>query len=137
MASYTTNLNLTKPDGSDLIDIDVLNDNFDTLDEKVQEALDNTSGAGKQDAIVMGNVLIPASWSGSGPYTQAITTIAGVTEHSKIDLQPNAAVLAQLIGNGVTALYIQNDNGSLTAYALGAAPTVALSVQYTRTEIAS
>lgn len=40
MAQQTTNLHLTKPDLTDFADIRVLNQNFDTLDEKVQEALD-------------------------------------------------------------------------------------------------
>lgn len=40
MAQQTTNLNLTKPDLTDFADIRVLNNNFDILDEKVQEALD-------------------------------------------------------------------------------------------------
>ncbi len=40
MSQQTTNLHLTKPDLTDFADIRVLNQNFDTLDEKVQEALD-------------------------------------------------------------------------------------------------
>lgn len=40
MAQQTTNLHLTKPDLTDFADVRVLNQNFDILDEKVQEALD-------------------------------------------------------------------------------------------------
>lgn len=40
MAQQTTNLHLTKPDLNDFADVRVLNQNFDILDEKVQEALD-------------------------------------------------------------------------------------------------
>ncbi len=40
MAQQTANLHLTKPDLTDFADIRVLNQNFDVLDEKVQEALD-------------------------------------------------------------------------------------------------
>lgn len=40
MATTTTNLKLVKPDLTDFADIRVLNQNMDTLDEKVQQALD-------------------------------------------------------------------------------------------------
>ena len=74
------------------------------------------------------------TWEGAGPYTQAVT-IPDTTANSKIDLQPDAATLSQLSSDGVQSLWIENDDGALTAYALGAAPTAALSVQYTKTEV--
>ena len=133
MATHTTNYNLTKPGGGDPVDVSVLNDNFDIIDEKLKEAIDESAGAGKEDAIVKGSVLLAATWYGNGPYTQQIT-IPGVTAHSKIDLQLDATALGVLITRGVTALYVQNNNGVLTVYALGASPSTAMSVQYTRTE---
>ena len=78
-------------------------------------------------------MLLTTTWHGTGPFTQAIT-IPGVTAHSKIDLQLNATTLTQLITDGVSAIWVQNDNATLTVYTLGAKPTVAMSVQYTRTE---
>jgi DNA/RNA endonuclease YhcR with UshA esterase domain len=64
-------------------------------------------------------------------------TVSGVniTNNSKVDLQPNAATIQQLIDDGVSALYIQNNNGTLTAYAIGAHPSVQLSVQCVVTEV--
>lgn len=79
-------------------------------------------------------VNLSATWSGTGPYTQTVT-VPGVTANSKIDLQPTAAQLQQLVDDGVLALYISNNNGVLTATALGAAPTVALTLQCTLTEV--
>lgn len=133
MATQTINYGLTKPDGSDPVDISVLNANFDKIDEKIKEAMDENAGAGKEDAIVKGGVLLTATWHGTGPFTQEIT-LPGVTAHSKIDLQLNATTLTQLITDGVSAIWVQNDNATLTVYTLGAKPTVAMSVQYTRTE---
>lgn len=78
--------------------------------------------------------LTAAGWTGSGPYTQAVT-IAGATAQSRVDMQPDETVLTQMLDDGVNALFIKNDNGTLTATALGAAPKADLSVQVTITEV--
>lgn len=94
--------------------------------------------AGKQDAIRQGSVALSAAWSGAGPYTQSVAvTGATVTAHSRIDLQPTAAQLAALIADGVQALTVENDNGTLTVYALGAATSAAMTIACTVTEVAA
>ena len=83
-----------------------------------------------------GSIALSAAWSGNGPYTQTVTvTGAAVTQHSKVDLQPTAAQLAALLADGVTALVIENNAGTLTAYALGAAASASMTVQCTVTEV--
>ena len=72
------------------------------------------------------------AWSGSGPYTQVVTiTGATITANTKVDLQPDAAALQQLIDDEVTALFVDNTNGTLTVYAVGAATTADITVQVT------
>ncbi len=83
---------------------------------------------------VTGTLTLASQWSGSGPYTKTLT-ISGATVHSKIDLLPDATVLNQMAADGVSAIYIENNNGTFTAYALGAAPTTSLTMQYLRTEV--
>lgn len=91
---------------------------------------------GKQAAIHTGSITTTTTWSGSGPYTQTVTvTGATVTANSKVDIQPDAAAIAQLITDGVQALYIENNGGTLTMYAVGAAPSAAVTLQATITEV--
>lgn len=81
------------------------------------------------------SVTLPASgWSGDNPYTQSIS-VAGATATSRVDMQPDETVLTQMLNDGVSALFIKNDNGALTAVAMGAAPTADLTVQATITEV--
>lgn len=81
------------------------------------------------------SIVFSLSWSGSDPYTQIVDLADTTTANSKVDLQPTAAQLAQLISDGVVALTIENSNGTLTAYALGAAPTTAMTIACTITEV--
>ena len=78
-----------------------------------------------------------ASWSGSAsPYTQTVT-IAGTTAKSKVDIQMDATALGVLIDSGTSAIWIENNNGTLTAKALGEKPNANLSVQVTITEVSA
>lgn len=78
--------------------------------------------------------LTASGWSGSGPYTQAVT-ISGSSANSKVDLQPSTGVISQLLTDEVQSLYIENNNGKLTARATGAKPTANLTIQATVTEV--
>ena len=84
----------------------------------------------------VGSITMSASWTGNNPYTQTVTvTGATVTSHSLVSLQPTAAQMASLISAGVSALTIENNNGTLTAYAIGSAPSAAMTMQCTVTEV--
>ena len=110
--------------------------------------VDNTSDANKpvstaqQTAINACKVkkntisLPTASWTGSGPYTQTVT-ITGITVNSKVDIQMDATALGVLIDSGTSAIWVENNNGTLTAKALGEKPNANLSVQVTITEVSA
>ena len=90
-------------------------------------------GAAKPTQI--GSILLSSSWSGSGPYSQTVTvTGAIVTADSKVDIQLTAAQIESLISAGVTGLVIENNAGTLTAWAVGA-QTGAMTVQVAVTEV--
>lgn len=83
------------------------------------------------------SVTIDNSWVGSeSPYTHAVS-VSGytLTANSKVDIQPDAEAIAQLLDDEVSALYIGNNNGTLTAYAVGEKPTASLTLQVTVEEV--
>ena len=84
-------------------------------------------------AITLGSItLTAAGWSTEDPYSQA-AALAGLTAGSLVALHPTAAQLMALQEAGVTALTAANANGTLTVYALGAAPAADLTLQITIT----
>lgn len=106
-------------------------DLYDTL-SSIQTAL-----AGKQNRIWMGSIsLAAANWEGADPYTQIIT-LAGVTANSLVDLMPGLDVQASAISDGVIAMYVDNNNGVLTAVAIGGRPTINLTVPVLVTELST
>ena len=103
----------------------------------VQAAIDELAAGSDGATVDGGTITLSLSWNGSGPYTQTVTvTGATATGNSLISLQPTAAQLASLIADGVTAITIENNAGTLTAYALGATPSTAMTLACTVTEVA-
>ena len=86
--------------------------------------------------IYTDSITTTTTWSGNDPYTQTVTVSSyTITSNSKVDIQPDSTAIAQLIADGVTGLYVSNTSGTLTMYAIGAAPTAALTLQVTITEV--
>ena len=67
-------------------------------------------------------------WTGNGPYTQEVS-IQGVTAASKIDIQADAAAISQLLSDEVRAVWVENNNGTVTVYSIGAVPTEDITLQ--------
>lgn len=107
-------------------------DNFNQRINETNIALQN-----KADITKKTTVTLSTNWTGdASPYTQSVT-ISGTTANSKVDLQPDATVIQQMADDGTVALYIANNNGTLTANAVGEKPTVALTIQATITEVSA
>ena len=89
----------------------------------------------KADTTKKTTVTLSTNWTGNtSPYTQSVT-ISGTTSNSKVDLQPDATAIAQMAEDGTVALYIANNNGVLTANAVGEKPTAEMTIQATITEV--
>ena len=75
-----------------------------------------------------------AGWKGAiSPYFQNVV-IDGISASSMVTIQADLDQIAHLGENG-TALYIENDGGVTTAYAVGSKPTVDLTVQVCLLEV--
>ena len=94
-----------------------------------------TGDVAVQPSIVPGSLSLTASWEDHETYFTQALSFEGVPANGKVDLQPDYATINQLIDDGVTSLYVENTDGVLTAYATGAAPTAALTIQCTITEV--
>lgn len=82
-----------------------------------------------------GVMTLSATWTGSDPYSQTVTLSgATVTGKSKVDLTPTAAQLDALAADGVISLMIENNGGTLTAWAVGGTPSAAMTISCTVTE---
>lgn len=84
----------------------------------IYDAIGNA--ATKTDTITLAS----ASWSGSDPYTQTVT-LSGytVTANTRVDIACDYNALNAMAADGVTTLYFENSNGTITAYSVGAAPS--------------
>lgn len=84
----------------------------------VYDAIDN---AATKTATI---TLASASWSGSNPYTQTVSIADySVTANTRVDISCDYSALNALAEDGVTALYLANNSGVITAYSVGAAPS--------------
>lgn len=78
--------------------------------------------------------LLAKSWVDSGEAYSQVVTVPGATPHTKVDLQPTAAQLAEF-NHKVLAFVAENDTGVVTVYAVGDKPTSDHTIQTTLTEV--
>lgn len=78
--------------------------------------------------------LLSSAWIGdSSPYSQVVE-LAGVTTHTKIDLQPSVDQLEIFKEKNLT-FTTENNNGVVTVYAIGDKPKSNYTIQVTMTEV--
>lgn len=104
--------------------------NYATRDEVL-----NAGGATPPKTVSI--TLTASAWTeGTEAYQQTVT-VSGGTTNSLIALQPTVAQIVALQDDGVTALVVDNNNGTFIAKALGAAPSANMTIQATITEVSS
>lgn len=81
-------------------------------------------------------ITMPASsWQGSSnPYSQVVAC-SGVNVNSKLDLQPTPVQIVEL-QDAEISLMLTNNNGTVTAWAIGGVPTKDYTMDVLITEVA-
>lgn len=83
-------------------------------------------------------ITLSTSWIyNNNQYNQSviIPEIGDNITNKKIDLISTPSIIAQLVNDGVSQLYINNNNGAFTAIAIGGAPSTSLTIQATVNEV--
>lgn len=90
---------------------------------------------GDSDIRLVTLSLPAAGWVGAAsPYTQTVSVADGSIA-TRADVFPDAAQIAALTSAGVSALFIQNNEGVFTVCSIGAKPAGDLSLQACLTEV--
>ena len=86
-------------------------------------------------SVWLAEVSLPASaWSGSDKLWSQVVTIPGTTAYSKVDLTPSAEQLTIFHEKDI-AFTTENDNGIITAFAIGDKPSLDYTIQAVVTEV--
>lgn len=103
----------------------LMDDDFLDLVQDIKDIGDVTKLQSK-----VATLTLPATWSGNGPFTQAIT-VSGytVTANTLVNLMCDSAAINTMVTSGTSNIFVSNNNGTLTAYAIGAKPTASITVQ--------
>lgn len=115
---------IERPDVASLV---FSSDDFKTLTAVLKQA--QALERGVQQST--GSLTLSTNWLGTeSPYRQSVSVTGyDVTAHTRVDLAGDQSVLQAMTNDGVSAIFIQNNAGALTAYAFGNKPTAALTVQ--------
>ncbi len=129
-APYTHVTDKSNPHGVTKAQVGLGNvDNTSDMDKPVSSAQQTAINACK---VKRASVTLPtASWSN---LSQTVT-ISGITANSKVDIQMDATSLGVLIDSGISAIWMENNNGTITAKCIGDKPSADMTVQVTITEV--
>jgi hypothetical protein len=98
-------------------------------------ALEQNSGGGEAKAAYIAYIdLLSAKWQGGDNLYSQIVDIAGVTEYSKVDINPSVEQLAIFYKKDI-AFTTENEDGVVTVYCIGQKPMDDYTMQVTITEV--
>ena len=131
------------PNGSEFMELDTGKEfKFDAQNRKWipwSQASGGSGGSGSGQAQGGGttaSIALSGVWSGNDPYTQTVTVTGyTVTANTRADIMADDSVVDQMVADGVDTIYIENDNGVLTAYAVGGKPSGAYNITVVLSEV--
>lgn len=93
-------------------------------------------GGGETSKPKVLQLTIGTAWTGDNPYQQSISVTGySVTTKTKVDLDADSNTIDEMLSMEVSQIYIENNNGTLTAIAIGEKPTRSLPVQAIFSEV--
>ena len=129
------------PNGSEFEELDTGKAfKFDAENRQWRPWSKASGGSGGSDQSQSGgttmSVTFSGNWTGNDPYTQPVTVTGyTVTANTRADIMADDAVIDQMLNDGVDTIYIENDNGVLTAYAVGGKPSTVYNLTVVLTEV--
>lgn len=83
-----------------------------------------------------GSITFTENWEGNDPYTQVVAAEGyNPSAQTKVDLLADDAVISRMVAGGINQIYIENNNGVLTAYAIGGKLSASMVVQAVFSEV--
>lgn len=90
----------------------------------------------KLDKVILKEISIQSSaWTESSGIFKAPLTISELTEKTKVDVNTTASLVTTMIEDGVNAIYVENDNGTANAVAVGNKPSSAVTLSISLLEV--
>ena len=90
----------------------------------------------KSDKAILKNISIDSSaWVEFSDSFKAQLSISGLTAKTKIDVNTTSTIVQTMIESGINAIYIENDNGTAMAVAIGDKPTKTITLSLSLTEV--
>ena len=102
---------------------------FETL-ALAKEYTDEHGGGSGGSSVTVKALTLSADWAGNAsPYTQEVTVTGyTVTSNTKVDLTADETAIGVMQASGTERIYISQEDGQLTAYAIGGKPNASMAV---------
>ena len=114
--------------------IESFNEIIAVINEKIDELNNSQGGGGTQKPKIGTVTLLASAWEGTENLYHQIVAIEGVTENSQVDLTPDVEQLAIFYEKDLSFV-TENENGTVTVYAIGQKPLNDYTIQVTITEV--
>lgn len=90
----------------------------------------------KSDKVIVEDIQIRAStWVESSGLFKSTLSIEGLTAKTKVDVNMTASIVKIMIDDEINAIYIENNDGTAVAVAMGSKPTQDITLSITLQEV--